>query len=676
MIVCPQCQFQNPDPNNFCQQCGTSLVQASSSSRPVGSADTIDQADYPVEVYWWGIVTQTIADAGQQNAFGSTGSAFGADPASTPEQLAEEQSAKDQVESTVNPEASRKSNPEAGDYLDAEQRYQWVEPPLAEKHELQGRVQDHCPLQLSPLVALTAELPEYAQSIDVTNPNAITAHLQKIANELAAGSKLSLPHLPETVYIYLGLNLQFPYVVPQLHDAWQDLDRSNQVLLVSDRSQLKPLAQSWQDRSLPPAQLLRWLDEMTDLWGALEPWGCCASLLEERNLWVDQGQFLCLQYLHQSPIAAQPKDLGALWQSLFATSDPTHQQAFAILLAGLETEQIEGIDRLQALLSEVAIQLSGVEPGIDQLQNLSLEDELDISLMSSPELASSISTDVPTVILPNQLVGLEAFGYTDKGQDRDHNEDYFLIHHRLEQQVTPLGKQVQAEGIYILCDGMGGHAQGEVASSLAAHTLYEYFKTHWLGQGSDPEPLMAEAIFAANKTLFTSNEGNARSGSGRMGTTLVLVLVQNTQVWIAHVGDSRLYRITHHRELEQITVDHEVGQRDISRGVEPEVAYARPDAYQLTQALGPRDQQFIRPEIQSFEVDEDSILLLCSDGLTDNDLLEKHSTSHLQPLLNPATNLEQGGKQLIDLANQHNGHDNITIVAIRLGVRSQLSLFA
>ncbi len=640
------------------------MVQASSSSRSVDSAETLDQANYPTEIYWWGIVTQAIGP--EQDTLAA------APETDVPAILGEDQaeSSGSSVDADVNQTSS------AGDYLDIQQRYQWVEPPLAQAEERQGRVQDHCPLQLSPLAALTVELPEYAQSIDVTNPRAITAHLQKIASELAAASKLSLSYLPETAYIYLGLNLQFPYVVPQLHDAWQDQEGLKQVLLVSDRSQLQSLAQCWQESSLPPSQLLRWLDEMTDLWGALEPWGCCASLLEERNLRVDQGQFLCLQCLHHSSIAAQPKDLATLWQSLFAASDSKHQQAFAILLDGLASEHIDGIDQLQALLSEVATQLSGVELEIDQLQNLILEDNIDVSMMTSPELVSSGSTDVPTVILPNQLVGLEVFGYTDKGQDRDHNEDYFLIHHRLEQQVTPLGKQVEAEGIYILCDGMGGHAQGEVASSLAAHTLYEYFKTHWLGQGSDPEPLIAEAIFAANKTLFTSNEGNARSGSGRMGTTLVLVLLQNTQIWIAHVGDSRLYRITHHRELEQITVDHEVGQRDISRGVEPEVAYARPDAYQLTQALGPRDQQFIRPEIQSFEVDEDSILLLCSDGLTDNDLLEKHYASHLQPLLDPSTNLEQGGKQLINLANQHNGHDNITIVAIRLAVRSQLSLFS
>ncbi len=667
MIVCPQCQFQNPDNNNFCQQCGASLVQASSPSSSVGSADTIDQADGPTEIYWWGLVIQTTEKAESETAIQSL-------PAAEISAIAIET----QVESSLGQDTNQADSVAAVDrnYLDDQRRYQWVDPPgSADSREQQGRVQDNCPLQKTALAALAAELQDYAQSIDVTNPSAVTAHLQKMTGELAAESESSLTDLPMDAYVYLGLNLQFPYVVPQLHDAWQDQDGLKQVLLVSDRSQLRSLAQFWQDGCLPPSQLLRWLDEMTDLWAAFELWGCCSSLIDESNLRIDQGQFFCLQRLYQSPVAALPKDLATLWQRLFETATPEHKQTFATLLTGLETEPIEAIDQLQALLSEVAIQLSGVQSGIDELQNSSLEDDLNHSMMTSLDLVASIGGDVPTVILPNQLVGLEVFGYTDKGRDRDHNEDYFLIHHHLEQQVTPLGQQVQAEGIYILCDGMGGHAQGEVASSLAAQTLYDYFKTHWLGQQSDPEPLMAEAIFAANKILFTSNEGDLRSGSGRMGTTLVLVLLQNTQVWIAHVGDSRLYRISHHRQLEQITIDHEVGQRDINRGVEPEIAYARPDAYQLTQALGPRDQQFIRPEIQSFEIDEDSVLLLCSDGLTDNDLLEKHYSSHLQPLLEPNTNLEQGGKKLIDLANQHNGHDNITIVAIRLGIRSQLSMF-
>jgi protein phosphatase len=142
---------------------------------------------------------------------------------------------------------------------------------------------------------------------------------------------------------------------------------------------------------------------------------------------------------------------------------------------------------------------------------------------------------------------------------------------------------------------------------------------------------------------------------------------------VAHVGDSRLYRVTPKRGLEQITVDHEVGQREISRGVEPSVAYSRPDAYQLTQALGPRDEHLIIADVQFLEINEDSLFVLASDGLSDNDLLKIHWQTHLAPLLSSSANLESGVQALIDLANHYNGHDNITAVVIRAKVRPNLN---
>jgi len=151
-----------------------------------------------------------------------------------------------------------------------------------------------------------------------------------------------------------------------------------------------------------------------------------------------------------------------------------------------------------------------------------------------------------------------------------------------------------------------------------------------------------------------------------------MLLIQDTQAIVAHVGDSRLYRLTRKRGLEQVTVDHEVGQREITRGVEASIAYARPDAYQLTQALGPRDENSIDPDVGFFEINEDTLLLLASDGLSDNDLLETHWQTHLDPLLNSGVNLERGVTDLIDLGNQHNGHDNITGILIRAKVRPNL----
>jgi protein phosphatase len=135
------------------------------------------------------------------------------------------------------------------------------------------------------------------------------------------------------------------------------------------------------------------------------------------------------------------------------------------------------------------------------------------------------------------------------------------------------------------------------------------------------------------------------------------------------VGDSRVYCLTRKQGLEQITVDHEVGQREIARGIEPSVAYGRADAYQLTQALGPRNEDSLHPDVTFFEINEDMLLVLVSDGLSDNDCLETHWQTHLQSLLSSASNLETGIQNLIELGNEHNGHDNITAILVRVKVR-------
>jgi protein phosphatase len=143
-----------------------------------------------------------------------------------------------------------------------------------------------------------------------------------------------------------------------------------------------------------------------------------------------------------------------------------------------------------------------------------------------------------------------------------------------------------------------------------------------------------------------------------------MVMVQDNHIAIAHVGDSRCYLLEANGSLVQITLDHEVGQREILRGVEPEVAYGRPDSYQLTQAIGPRDESSISPDIQFFGLREDTLILIASDGLTDRDLLEIHGEELLRPMLQKTVPLSAGVNQLVEFGNNYNGHDNITAIAV------------
>ncbi|MGI8936562.1 MAG: serine/threonine phosphatase, partial [Phormidesmis sp.] len=266
-------------------------------------------------------------------------------------------------------------------------------------------------------------------------------------------------------------------------------------------------------------------------------------------------------------------------------------------------------------------------------------------------------------------------GQTDVGRQRDHNEDYFVIASSAYKQASNGQQRTQAHGLYVLCDGMGGHAGGEVASQLATKTLIAYFAEHWPQPQADSRSLplpakatLIEAVRQANQAIYDVNEKEERAGHERMGTTLVMVLLQNTDAVVVHVGDSRLYQHTRRTGLRQITTDHEVGQREIQRGVAPDVAYDRPDAYQLTQALGPRSQEELSPSVSYLSFSEDALLLLCSDGLSDNNLVEDHLQSHIDPLTRGHKELEAGLDDLVNLANEVNGHDNISAIALRLQV--------
>lgn len=255
-------------------------------------------------------------------------------------------------------------------------------------------------------------------------------------------------------------------------------------------------------------------------------------------------------------------------------------------------------------------------------------------------------------------------GLTDVGKQRDHNEDNFAIATQIATTEMPdRNTQATARGVFILCDGMGGHAGGEVASSLAIEKITEMFRPFWINKLPGAKTLR-EIIHVANQAIYDRNEIELRRDAGRMGTTLVLMANYENEVAIAHVGDSRIYQVTA-TELKQITRDHEVANRLIDIGVDLQEAMSRHDAHQLTQALGPYDNSQVDPSILFLRVNEPTLFLLCSDGLCDNDLVEQNWEMHLLPLLASDADLKLGVRNLIDLGNTINGHDNITAILVR-----------
>ncbi len=690
MLVCPQCQSENPDQNNFCQQCGASLTQKSCpecGAMVAFDAKQCEQCGAPTATIWQAIV---------YNPSPSKATNF------------------TDISTTSTTPTSAQPSQAIWGYLDRQQRYQLLEPwptNLDPSSEVAIQVLDRQPFQMSLLETWFYQAQGEVADSEESMSQLVSAQTPEPENPKVLCLVNSEPGLaieiPAAAQPYLALQAEFYNVLPGIHDAWQQDEQA--IILLENRAHFPLLLDVWRDDDIPLLQLLYWLREMVDLWDVLLEWECSRSLIELSNLRVDEDQVLCLQRLYSDPDTKPStlQELGQTWQTLFDESQRTQIATLGLFLSDLQKGKIANTDELRAYLDAIAyeVQTTLTSDTMTSDPSLSQAPEAISSYFPIPASETSGSAtspaanflatsesgddsngdDAPTVVLPMQLISLEDAGHTDVGRQRDHNEDYFGIHTEIHRIEGPQGRTVQAKGLYILCDGMGGHASGEVASALAVDTLRRYFQTHWLentiadpGAGERSQPLpseeeIREAIQLANRALYDINQQNARSGSGRMGTTLVMALVHDTNVAIAHVGDSRLYRLSRRQGLEQITVDHEVGQREIQRGVEPDTAYARPDAYQLTQALGPRDENFISPDIHFFDVHEDTILLLCSDGLSDHDLLENHWQTHLEPLLRSQAHLEQGVIQLIDLANQYNGHDNITAIAIRLRVRPNLA---
>ncbi|MFM9158828.1 MAG: serine/threonine phosphatase, partial [Dolichospermum sp.] len=334
-----------------------------------------------------------------------------------------------------------------------------------------------------------------------------------------------------------------------------------------------------------------------------------------------------------------------------------------ILFRDIQSQQVQTLTP-----SETTCSLLSVSE-ISTISSVKNPDSSLTILQFDNQTADRVVSDQITNITPlPQLISWEYAAYTDTGRQRNHNEDYFAIDSKVHKQELPEGVTLTGTGLYILCDGMGGHAGGEVASKLAVNTIRRYFQETWTNEELPNREGIEEAVYLANQAIYDLNQQQSRSGMGRMGTTLVMLLLGDHQAAIAHVGDSRLYCLTHKEGLVQLTKDHEVAQREISRGVEPSLAYGRADAYQLTQALGPNDQNYLHPDVSFFDIHEDMLLLLVSDGLSDNECLETHWQTHLQPLLSYDSNLEMGIQDLIELGNEYNGHDNITAILVRVKV--------
>lgn len=253
----------------------------------------------------------------------------------------------------------------------------------------------------------------------------------------------------------------------------------------------------------------------------------------------------------------------------------------------------------------------------------------------------------------SERTALEVVGRTDPGRVRNHNED-------------TIGEDLD-NGIVVLADGMGGYKGGEVASAIAVNTILQELQNSLAGvspherdaaTGYSRGSLIARnAIIKANETIFQTAKSQPQYHG--MGTTVALAIFYGSRISIAHVGDSRIYRYRDD-ELAQITVDHTLLQELIDRGFYTEQeAKASLNKNLVTRALG--IEPTVAVDIQESLALPGDIYILCSDGL--NDMVE--DTEIYLTIKRLSDNLGQAADELIRLANEKGGKDNISVILAR-----------
>jgi protein phosphatase len=243
---------------------------------------------------------------------------------------------------------------------------------------------------------------------------------------------------------------------------------------------------------------------------------------------------------------------------------------------------------------------------------------------------------------------------TDVGMKRTHNEDYFSL--------------IEDEQVFLVCDGMGGHASGEVASKMAAESIGEFFqRTRADEEATWPYKLDRSLSYLENRLSCGIKLANLRISEASssdlrykgMGTTVVSALVSGDKIHIAHVGDSRAYRVRDGK-IQQLTRDHSLLEdyKEAKPDMTEEEERAFPHKNVITRALGMRD--FVDVAIQTHAIASGDVYVLCTDGLSgmvpDPGICE---------IVAHAKTLERAVAELVDAANRNGGTDNVTTLLLQ-----------
>lgn len=251
---------------------------------------------------------------------------------------------------------------------------------------------------------------------------------------------------------------------------------------------------------------------------------------------------------------------------------------------------------------------------------------------------------------------LRASGLTDVGRKRKHNEDNLFL--------SP------PHGLYVVADGMGGHASGEVASQIAVETLGRFFEETAMDEDktwpykmnkkfSYHENRLMVGVKLSNKLIFDKATADIRLKG--MGTTIVVVFLRENKAYIGHVGDSRVYRLRNNDEFTMLTEDHSLLNDYMKiKKLTPEEIENFPHKNVIVRALGMKER--VEVDTSCEELQKGDVYLLCSDGLSGlvtDDHLRDIVMEHRQ-------DLDITCQKLIDAANKNGGNDNITALLVEV----------
>lgn len=387
---------------------------------------------------------------------------------------------------------------------------------------------------------------------------------------------------------------------------------------------LPELSSAWKEA--PALRQLNWLWQIAFLWQPLSVEGVAASLLTPELLRVEGSLVRLLELQPNGKTTPTLKHLGQLWSQWLVGASPSIAQFLETICTQLKKKQIKTSEQLIALLDQKLFECG-----------------------------------------QSQLRYYQTSTGTDSGPARRHNEDACYPPSR--QHNPP---SADSEALAIVCDGIGGHEGGEVASQLAIDKLRELVVS-LQSKSHNPTGFTLElenAVCAANDVISHRNDIEQRSERQRMGTTLVMTQTHAHEIYITHVGDSRVYLVTRHN-CHQLTQDDDLASREVRLGYcLYRNAIQQPTSGSLVQALGMASSATLHPTVQRLILDEDCVFLLCSDGLSDNDRVEQHWQTEILPILEKQVDVKTVVERLVEIANRKNGHDNVTVALLHCQVVS------